>query len=203
MNNTWNRIVYTFWSPIYDWLISSPVFVKGRKQAWKLANVKHGEDVLLVGIGTGVDIKYIPDGASITGVDISPSMLNVAKRKATRLGKSMLFLLGDAEQLPRPENSFDVVALYLILSVVANPTVCFQEAIRVVKPGGRIIVFDKFISKKKPPSLIRKSANFLTRPFGTDINRNFEDIIQGFDVTILEDKPLSPGSAFRTILISC
>lgn len=203
MNNTWNRFIYTFWSPLYDCLIKAPLFVRGRERAWEVANVTHGEDVLLVGIGTGADIKYLADGATITGIDINHSMLNLAKKKAARLGKSMLFLLGDAEKIPRPDNIYDVVALNLILSVVPDPAQCFQEAVRVTKPGGRIIVFDKFLADGVQPSWKRKLANYITRPFGTDIMRRFEEMIQGADVTVVSDEPLSPGSAFRVILISC
>ncbi len=201
MNNNWNRIVYTFWSPIYDWLISLPMFVKGRKQAWELANLKQDDELLLVGIGTGADIRFIPECASITGVDLNPSMLKHARKKAERLGRPILFIVGNAEQISRPDDSFDVVALNLILGVVENPRICFQEAVRLTKPGGRIIVFDKFVTKQKPPSLMRRVANIIARPFGTDLNRNFEEIIEGIEVTILEDQSLSPGSAFRTILI--
>ncbi len=201
MNNLWNRIVYSCWSPIYDWLIAWPVFVNGRKQAWKLADVKQGEKVLLAGVGTGVDLQYIPDGVCLTGVDISPAMLKIAQKKSARLGKPIQLLQSDAEHINLPDHSFDVVALNLILSVVANPTACFREAARLTRPGGRIIVFDKFITSQKPPSLLRRITNLLTRPFGTDINRSFEEMIEGTDVTILEDRPLSTGSAFRAILV--
>ena len=203
MNNNWNRIVYTFWSPIYDWLISMPMFVKGRKRAWELANIKQNEDLLLVGIGTGEDIRFIPECASITGVDLNLSMSKRALKKAVQLGKPILLIIGNAEQIPKPDDSYDVVALNLILGVVENPRICFQEAVRLTKPGGRIIVFDKFVTKQKPPSLKRRAANLIARPFGTDLNRNFEEIIEGVEVTILEDQPLSPGSAFRTILLTC
>lgn len=201
MNNAWNRIVYSCWSPVYDWLIAWPVFVDGRIQAWKLADVKQGEKVLLAGLGTGVDIQYLPNGTCITGVDISSAMLKIARKKSDRLGKPIRLLRSDVEHISLPDHSFDVVALNLILSVVANPTACFREAVRLAKPGGRIIVFDKFVANHKPPSFIRRITNLLTRPFGTDINRNFEKIIEGTGVTILEDKPLSSGSAFRTILV--
>ena len=201
MNNLWNRIVYTCWSPVYDWLIAWPVFVDGRKQAWELADVKQGEKVLLTGLGTGVDLQYLPDGACLTGVDISPAMLKIAQKKSARLGKPIQLLQSDAEQIALPDHSFDVVALNLILSVVAHPTACFREAVRLTRPGGRIIVFDKFVTSQKPPSLIRRLANLLTRLFGTDINRNFEEMMEGTDVTILEDRPLSSSSAFRTILV--
>ncbi len=202
MNNSWNRIVYTFWSPIYDWLISLPMFVKGRRRVWELAKIKQSDDLLLIGIGTGADLEFIPECASITGVDLNRSMLKRAGKKAERLGRPITLLVENAEQIPRPDESFDVVALNLILGVVENPKRCFQEAVRLTKPQGRIVVFDKFVTKQRPPSILRRAANVIARPFGTDLNRNFEEITEGFEVTVLEDQPLSPGSAFRTILLS-
>jgi len=203
MNNFWNRIVYRFWSPVYDWLIELPWFVKGRTRAWQLANLSSGEEVLLVGVGTGIDFKYLPEDVSVTGIDLSSSMLQIAKKKAGRLNRPIELLRSDAEKIPWEDNRFHVVALHLILSVVSNPEKCFQEAVRVIRPGGRIIVFDKFLSQTDSLTWKRKLINHLTRPFGTDINRRFEEIIRGTNVKILSDEPLVPGSAFRVILISC
>ena len=178
------------------------MFVRGRQRAWELARVTAEEEVLLVGLGTGVDLQYLPDETSITGIDLSVAMLNVARKKAERLHRTVKLLQADASQIPLPDDRFDVVALFLILSVVPDPAACFREAVRLSKPGGRIIVFDKFVPAGKRPSWKRRLANLITRPFGTDINRRFEEIIQGAEITIVSDEPIFPGSAFRTILIS-
>jgi ubiquinone/menaquinone biosynthesis C-methylase UbiE len=73
--------------------------------------------------------------------------------------------------------------------VVDNPRKAFAEAVRVVKPGGELLVFDKFLHQGKKPGLLRTGANFIVSRFGTDINRVFEEIIEGQPIIVEEAVP--------------
>jgi ubiquinone/menaquinone biosynthesis C-methylase UbiE len=177
------KLTYRLISPIYDTLISS--IEAERKRAIDLFKFNHGERLLIVGIGTGADLQFLPSGIEIEGIDDSPEMLKRAMKKAERLKMDNVKLrIMDAESLNYLDNYFDKVTLFLILSVVDNPRKAFSEAVRVLKTGGEIAVFDKFLKYGQKPDLIRKGANIILSNFGTDINRVFEDIIEGQPVQV-------------------
>jgi len=155
-----------------------------------------GQKVLLVGIGTGQDLIYIPGEVSITGVDISEEMLaRAGKRK-----RGAELILMNAEELSFNDCLFDVVVLNLVLSVVGNPGLAMAEALRVLREDGRILVFDKFLPEGKDVSLIRKMLNIITSFIGTDINRRFFDAVRGLPLDIIYDGPVAFSGNYRTIL---
>ena len=77
LSNRWNRFIYRLWSPIYDGLCDRFFAAPGRRRAMAALDLKPGERVLLVGIGTGVDLPLLPEGAQAIGIDFSPDMLGV------------------------------------------------------------------------------------------------------------------------------
>jgi ubiquinone/menaquinone biosynthesis C-methylase UbiE len=91
--------------------------------------------------------------------------------------------------------------LNLILSVVPDPTRCVSEAIPVLKPGGRIIVFDKFLPDGSRPGLMRRLSNVLSTLLGTDINRRLADIIGGLPCELVHDEPSLLGGMYRNVLL--
>jgi ubiquinone/menaquinone biosynthesis C-methylase UbiE len=177
------KLTYRLISPIYDTLISS--IEAERKRAIDLFRFRHGERLLIVGVGTGADLQFLPSDIEIEGIDDSPEMLKKAMKMAEKLKMDNVKLrIMDAESLNYPDNYFDKVILFLILSVVDNPRKAFSEAVRVLKTGGEMAVFDKFLKHGQKPDLIRKGANIILSNFGTDINRIFEDIIEGQPVQV-------------------
>ena len=104
-----------------------------------------GERVCFVGVGTGADLLHVPKGVTGIGVDLSEAMLTRAEKKLPIGGCDIELRVGDAQALPLDDGVFDAVVLNLILSVVPDPARCMAEAIRVLRPGGRIVIFDKFL----------------------------------------------------------
>ncbi len=196
MKNKTNVTKYAFLSLIYD-LVFTPFFTAARKKSFDMLGIKKNDKVLLVGVGTGLDIPLITPGAWVTGVDLSPAMLEKAEKKKT--SRTQLIKM-NAEKLQFKSGAFDVVVLNLILSVVEKPSAAMREAYRVLKKGGRIMVWDKFAPGKKT-SLARKALNVITSLIGTDITRNFEDITQGMKLKILNDEAVMFGGNYRTIII--
>lgn len=196
INNKTNIIKYRFLAPVYDLIMGSPIFAGARKKGLGLLEFRPGQKVLLVGIGTGQDLSYIPGEVSVTGVDLSEEMLaRAAKRK-----RGAELILMNAEELSFADGIFDVVVLNLILSVVENPGLAMAEARRVLKEDGRILVFDKFLPEGKEVSLIRKMLNIITSFIGTDINRRFSDVVRGLPLDIINDGPAGFSGNYRTIL---
>lgn len=201
MVNCWNRFIYAFWSPVYDLLVNAPLLKHARRKAFDLLAINPGERVCLVGVGTGVDLQFLPQDTTAVGLDLSRAMLAKAKRKLPMPGRDISLELANAEDLPFPDASFDTVVLTLIVSVSADGQACLREAVRVTRPGGRLLVFDKFLPANTAPSLVRRLLNLLTRPFGTNINRSFEPMISDLPVCIVKDEKVIFSGAYRAIIL--
>lgn len=199
--NRWNRIIYALWSPIYDLLINAPFIAAARRRAFALLALRSGERVCLIGVGTGADLPLLPEGAVAVGIDLSGAMLAKARRKLPLRGVDVTLQQADAEDLPFGAESFDIAVLTLILSVAADGPACLREAVRVTRPGGRLLVFDKFLPPGGRPSLGRRLLNLLTRTFGTDINRSFERMAEGLPLRLIDDRAVLFSGAYRAILL--
>ena len=197
----WNRFIYAAWSPVYDLLVHVPVLRRGRRRAFEILALKPEEHVCLVGVGSGADLPFLPDGAVAVGVDLSRAMLAKAKRNLPLGNRDSSLQCANAEDLPFPDNAFDVTVLTLIVSVAADGDACMREAVRVTKPGGRVLVFDKFLRQGIGPSLGRRALNLLTRTFGTNINRTFEPMISELPVRVMHDERVALSGAYRAILL--
>jgi SAM-dependent methyltransferase len=102
-------------------------------------NLKPGDRVLDVACGTGnTAIPAAQAGADVTGVDIATNLLEQARARADAEGLKIQFDEGDAEILPYPDNSFDVVVTMYGAMFAPRPELVSKELVRVCKPGGRI-----------------------------------------------------------------
>jgi phosphatidylethanolamine/phosphatidyl-N-methylethanolamine N-methyltransferase len=201
MDNQRNQTIYKWWAPIYD-KVMGPFARNARRRAIELLNLRAGERVLLSGVGTGLDVPHLSAGVQAVGIDLSPAMLHKAQAKATGRGDVTLCEM-NAQALDFPDSSFDVVILNLILSVVPDGAMAFQEAWRVLRPGGRAVIFDKFAAEGKQLSALRRSAGRIIALFGTDPNRRSSDIIgRPHDMKIERDEPSLLHGQYRIVLLS-
>jgi phosphatidylethanolamine/phosphatidyl-N-methylethanolamine N-methyltransferase len=131
---------YGKWAPVYD-LIFGPVFRRGRLDAVAAAE-RIGGRILEVGVGTGLSLPSYSSGSRIVGIDISEPMLDKARHRVRRggLGQVESIAVGDAENLDFPAASFDVVVAQYVVTAVPNPERALDEFVRVVRPGGEIII---------------------------------------------------------------
>lgn len=106
---------------------------------------------------------------------------------------------GDVHALPFTDASFDGAILHLILAVVPEPERCLSEIARIVRPGGQVLVFDKFL-RHGQPALLRRLANPLMRRVATRLDVIFEDVLATTPTLALEnDRPALAGGWFRLI----
>jgi ubiquinone/menaquinone biosynthesis C-methylase UbiE len=145
----WRRARYSVYASFYD---LGPGFREERRRAISLLELSPGERVLVPGVGTGADLPLLPPTVSVLGVDLTPAMLARA-RAHCRPGIELRPM--NAERLDLPDASFDAVLLHQVLEVVADPVSCLAEAGRVLRPGGRVSIFDKFVADDLPPSAWR------------------------------------------------
>jgi phosphatidylethanolamine/phosphatidyl-N-methylethanolamine N-methyltransferase len=132
--------VYGRWAPVYD-IVFGPVFSRGRRAAVNAAE-RVGGRILEVGVGTGLSLDHYDKSNHIVGVDISEPMLDKAREriKRLRLNNVKTIAVMDAEQLTFPDASFDVVVAQYVVTAVPNPEKALDEFVRVVRPGGEIIL---------------------------------------------------------------
>ncbi|WP_232699433.1 class I SAM-dependent methyltransferase [Brevibacillus daliensis] len=203
MNNLWNKVIYKIWSPVYDKIFNSGIFLNARRQIFQETPFNKQQRILFVGVGTGADLELINHyDLDITAIDFSPDMLKKAKVKFKN--SSIKFLEMDAQIMAFNNNSFDYVVGSLILSVVPNADKCFQEMVRVLNQSGKIFIFDKFTPENNKLSLSKKLLRPFIRVLGTDIGLNFEELYfrNNKNLKIDEDKPVMMNGMYRKIIIS-
>jgi len=98
--------------------------------------------VLEVAVGTGKTLPYYPKTCQITGVDLSPAMLTLARKRADRLGLKATFVETDAEALDFPDHSFDTVVDALALCTFPDPVAVLREMARVCRRDGRVLLLE-------------------------------------------------------------
>jgi ubiquinone/menaquinone biosynthesis C-methylase UbiE len=106
--------------------------------------------VLEVAIGTGRNLPCYPADVTLTGIELSPAMLAIARQRAAGLGRDVDLREGDAEHLPFDDVSFDTVVCALSLCTISSPAAAVGEMRRVLRPGGRLLLLDH-IGSKWPP----------------------------------------------------
>lgn len=202
-----HKIGSTLWdiySPVYD-IITRPSLNKIRKVYINKALESDDpdetiENILIIGVGTGDDIEHIPDNISVTAIDYSQKMLDNASKKYPDQD-NLKFVRMDAHDLNFPDNSFQRIVMPLIVAVLENPDQLIAEAKRVLKPGGRIIIFDKFLAKGKKPSTIRKFVNTFANLFATQINLDLYQIVEASDLKVISDEPALFNGLIRVIVL--
>jgi ubiquinone/menaquinone biosynthesis C-methylase UbiE len=195
--NRWNRLRYSFWAPLYDTLVGS--FDGIRQDSLRLLDPRPGERILIVGAGTGADLPHIPPGSVVLAADLTPAMLKRARRRA-RAGVHLVVM--DGHQLAIPAASFDAVVLHLILAVIPDPARCLAEAARALRPGGRAVVFDKFVRGGKVPLALRV-LNPVARLLFSEMTRSFEDILERSraPLVVTHDEPVFLSGLYRQLLL--
>ena len=143
----------------YDRVIRIPervLFADGRQWA---AGQASGE-VLEVAVGTGRNLPYYRPGTSVTGVDLSAAMIDVARRRAREGPAGIHLQVADAQHLPFADATFDTVVATLALCSIPNDEVAVAEAARVLRPGGRLVLLEHVRS----PSVIVRTVQRLLDP---------------------------------------
>ena len=146
-----------FWDRILE-------FSGGRQ--W-VCSQAHG-DVLEIAVGTGLNLPYYRDDVRLTGVEFSPAMLELARKRANELGRNVDLRPGDAQSLEFPDASFDTVVITLGLCTIPNDRLALAEARRVLRPRGRLLLFEHVRSPLRPVRAGQRLLEPLTLRFEAD-----------------------------------
>jgi ubiquinone/menaquinone biosynthesis C-methylase UbiE len=183
--NTWQRLRYTLWAPHYDRVTR---FYAERRRSIALLALRPGERLVIIGCGTGADLPFVPEGVEVLATDLTPAMLRQARAHAR---PGIEFRVMDGMALDLPEASFDAAILHMVLEVIPDPVRCLREAARVLRPGGRLAVFDKFLPDGLRPSPLQRAGLALLDLVFTSTNRRMGEILarSGAPLAMEHDEP--------------
>lgn len=186
------RKSYKRYAAGYD-LLFGGVFHAGRTTLVQRMDLQPGDRVLEVGVGTGLSLPLYPADVEITGIDLSPEMLERAQRRCQRLGmQSRVRLeLMDAESMSFDEATFDKVAAMYVATVSPQPARLIEEMGRVCKPGGDLFVLNHFSSSNPVLGGIERMLAPLSRRLGWRPDFSLEEFLWETRLDLVERIPVN------------
>jgi phosphatidylethanolamine/phosphatidyl-N-methylethanolamine N-methyltransferase len=126
-------------------------------------------------------------------------MLKRAQKRAESFPVDINLQVADSQALPFEDNSFDTVIMHLILAVAPQPELALKEACRVLKPEGKIYIFDKFL-KPGQLAIVRRTLTFFIRHIATRTDVIFEDALNTCpELEVIHDVPALAKGWFRLL----
>jgi len=185
------RDAYRRYAHLYDrWF--GKIFHPGRKLAIDQMGIKPGDRVLEVGVGTGLSLPEYPEGVEVTGIDVSPEMINQARQRAEDAGMTGVTLAEmDAEAMDLPDRAFDHVVAMYVLSVSPHPRRVVNEMRRVCKPGGDLFIVNHFRHANPVISTFERLLAPLSGLFGFHPDFAYDDFIEQTDLQVIETHPVN------------
>ncbi|GAA1032798.1 class I SAM-dependent methyltransferase [Virgisporangium ochraceum] len=197
MDTDRQRSVWNRYAPTYDRQIAffeRVQFTGGRE--WLGARARGR--VLEVAIGTGRSLPFYPADVDLTGVDLSPEMLAIARRRAAEEGRAVALVEGDAERLPVDDASFDTVVCALSLCSIPDPAAAVAEMRRVLVPGGRLLLLDHVDSTWPPVRAAQWLLERVTiRTAGEHFTRRQLPLVEAAGFEVVEVERLKAGTVER------
>jgi phosphatidylethanolamine/phosphatidyl-N-methylethanolamine N-methyltransferase len=191
---------YRRWAGIYDTAFGG-ISSKGRLRAVALVNRLPGDDVLEVGVGTGLALPHYNRDKRITGIDLSKEMLRKARERTREECLSHVQSLHemDAEATTFPDASFDIAVGMFVASVVPNPRRLLTELRRLVRPGGNILLINHFAAAKGPRWWVERALAPASRALGWHPDFTMDAIFSAEDLARIEAEPVPPFGIFTLV----
>jgi ubiquinone/menaquinone biosynthesis C-methylase UbiE len=191
-------------APIYDFIEILPEmrYRSWRKRFWEIVQgeLSRGSRLLEVGVGTGKNIPYWPQEIQFTAIDLTPGMVDRARRRAAKLGVEAEIMERDVQSLQVSDNCFDAAAATFVFCSVPDPALGLQELTRVVRPGGSIFLMEHVRSTDPLMGKLMDLVNPIVRSLmGPSINRDTVGNVKRANLVISNVEDLDRGGIFKII----
>ncbi|CAN5565656.1 class I SAM-dependent methyltransferase [soil metagenome] len=168
----------------------------GDSRAWVCSRARGR--TLEIAIGTGANLPHYPDSVVLTGVDFSGPMLDLAQDRANDLRRDISLDRADAMALPYAGATFDTVVATFSLCCVPDVRAVLTEALRVLRPGGRLLLADHVQAATLPLRVLQRAADLVTvRWHGEHFSRRPLLVLRQLEVEVIESDRLSKGIVER------
>ncbi len=192
---------YARWAPVYD-----PIFGIITNRAivatMHVVNALPVARVLEVGVGTGIALPLYKREHRITGIDLSPEMLARAKKRAAdrHLANVEELLEMDAGALSFAEASFDAAVAMFVMSVVPEPGRVLDEMLRVVRPGGRIVMVNHFAAENGVRAIVERWLSRYGSSLGWHPEFAIDTVLGRAEMRLVDQRRLAPFGLY-TLLV--
>ncbi|MFA7587274.1 MAG: methyltransferase domain-containing protein [Novosphingobium sp.] len=190
---------YARWAPVYDFSFG-PVADAGRKRAIDIINRRSGK-LLEVGVGTGVALPRYAPHLTVTGIDLSPDMLRIARQRVRE--KKLTNIEGiyemDASELGFGDASFDTVVAMYVMTVVPDPVKVLRELERVCAPGGEVLIVNHFAQDHGLRGWVESFMAPAARALGWHPDFRAETITDATTLELVETVKLKPFGLFTML----
>jgi len=184
--------VYTNYAGVYDHIFGR-IFHESRESAVKRLNVTPGEQILEVGVGTGLALPLYPSHCRVVGIDFSAGMLEKARKRAQLYGLRHVELLRmDAASMDFENDTFDTVMAAYVVTAVPDYRKVVMEMIRVCRPGGRIIMLNHFSNGNKLIAAVEKVISPFCKHIGFRTDLSLKTVLEGTSLLVAKKERVNP-----------
>ena len=192
--------IYSEFSHLYDKIFERIFFPRIARVLASL-RIPPGARVLELGVGTGLSLTEYPPHCQVVGIDLAEDMLDQAAEKVKASGwKHITLQRMDAQNLNFPDDSFDYVTAFHVVSVVPDPARLLREAHRVCRPGGRIVVINHFQTRRPLLGALIGLADPVTRRLGWRTTLRLDEFLSGCPLAVEQQYKTSPRSLFTVVI---
>src|SRR3954471_7203089 len=191
--------VYTNYAGVYD-RVFGKVFQASREAVVRNLKINPGERVLEVGVGTGLCLPMYPAHCDVTAIDLSEAMLKKAADRVTeeKLTNVKLHHM-DAGEMTFADDSFDVVIAAYVVTAVPDYRKLMGEMIRVVRPGGRLVLLNHFTQESRIVSAVEKAISPFCIRFGFRTDLSVDQVINGWPLRKERDERVKPLGMWHVV----
>jgi len=191
--------IYRWYAPIYDRFMA-PSFADGHSKMYNSLNLKEGDRILEVGVGTGISLTHVPDFVKVEAIDYSEPMLVKARKRQEKgeFAAKINFQQMDAHVLEFDTNYFDHCVVAHTLAVVADPEVVLKEIVRVTKSSGLIAIVNHYKDRK---GIIGTLWNPFRKRLGLGKHVDFKQIIDKCGLELLSEERVNNFTTHTKMLV--
>lgn len=191
---------YKRYAPFYDWLFGR-ILQPGRKAIVREVENLRPQEILEIGVGTGLMLPLYPGDIPVTGVDISLDMLKKAEEKICTQRQAQISLLEvNGECLPFSDNSFSCVVIPYTYSATPNPEKLIEEAKRVCQEDGTILIVNHFSGFKSIWNMLEKASKPLAKKLGFYSDFSYQKYVEDSGLDVINVYPVNLFGLSRVVI---